>query len=333
MTRTLVVGLLFFVASTPVFASEPTVDGIDYASPQSYLEIAPSLGDPARIVELASQLKGRDDRATIRRVLEWMTANLKCEPDRAYKWRNFDDVVAEGCYGGCADEGIVCGVLLKAAGIPVVWVKTMDVEWIWDFKKKRPFEAWSGHVFLEVYLEDEWRLLDPGAKLLYSDYLPDTRILPGNRFAYHKGSDPRQMVMSLQWEDWKAQTSAYFEQLDERLLPLDAEGGVSVVPQVYIVGNDPYYKVLGEMARAKGWSVKGSFNTDYDNQLPKAKGHTLLIETHRGRPVVPLDVLERSFPESSKALATKTGVIEINGTTIMFVELARALDPLDELDQ
>ena len=85
--------------------------------------------------------------------------------------------------------------LLRSAGIPAVWVKTMDVEWIWDFKKKRPFGSWSGHVFLEIYLDGKWVLLDPGASRIYVDYSPHSRILPGNRFAYHKGSDPRQMVM------------------------------------------------------------------------------------------------------------------------------------------
>src|SRR6185312_7820816 len=98
------------------------------------------------------------------------------------------------------DQGIVCCALLRAAGIPTVWVKSMDVPWIWDFKKGRPFEVWSGHAFLEIYLDRKWVLLDPGAKLIYTEYSPNMRILPGNRFAYHKGSDPKQMVTSLQWE-------------------------------------------------------------------------------------------------------------------------------------
>ena len=130
------------------------------------------------------------------------------------KWRNYDDVVCESCYGGCADQAIVCGVLLKSAGIPAVWVKTMDLDWIWDFKKKRKFKSWSGHVFLEVYLDDQWVLLDPGAAKTYENYSPKSRILPGNRLAYHKGNDPQAMVMSLQWEQWKDQTASYFDGLD-----------------------------------------------------------------------------------------------------------------------
>lgn len=317
--------------SVGALGAEPRVDGIDYSTPQTFLEIPATLGDRQGIMEQGRALKGKSDRATIRNVLTWMDAHLKLEPDKAYTWRNFDDVVRDGCYGGCADQGIVCGVLLKAAGIPTLWVKTMDVSWIWDFKKGRPLTSWSGHVFLEVYLDGKWVLLDPGAKLIYADYSPKVRLLPGNRFAYHKGNDPKQMVMSLQWEEWKEQARSYFTQLDRSLLPVDTAGAVSVVPQVYIVGNAPYYTVLSEMARGKGWSVRKSFNAEYEVNLPLAKGHTLLIETHRGTPIIALDVLHKFFPEASEGLKSAKGIVEIDGTTIVFVDFAKVLD-VDESD-
>ena len=145
-------------------ASEPTVNSIDYSNPEAYTAISDTLGSAQAIAEQASALKGNDARATIRNVLEWMDANLSYDGTKAYEWRNYDTVVEQGCYGGCADQAIVCGVLLKAAGVPTVWVKTMDVPWIWDLKKGRSFKSWSGHVFLEVYLDDQWVLLDPGGK-------------------------------------------------------------------------------------------------------------------------------------------------------------------------
>ena len=126
--------------------------------------------------------------------------------------------------------------LMKAAGVPAVWVKTMDVPWIWDLKKERPFESWSGHVFLEVYLDEQWMLLDPGAKQIYQNCSTESRILPGNRFAYHKGNDPQQMIMSLQWEPWKEQTKSYFARLDGSLLPVDIKDVASVGVEAYIIG-------------------------------------------------------------------------------------------------
>jgi len=184
--------------ASAAIADEPTFDSIDYSNPSKYLAIPPSLGNQADSRRQATELKATEDRTTVLNILNWMDAHLKYNGELAYEWRNYDTVIQQGCYGGCADQSIVCGVLLKGAGIPAVWVKTMDVPWIWDLKKKRPFQSWSGHVFLEIHVDDKWVLLDPGAKTIYVDYSPQTRILPGNRFAYHKGDDPKQMIMSRQ---------------------------------------------------------------------------------------------------------------------------------------
>ncbi len=335
--RTLIVRLIsifsvVIAVGSFLSASEPTVDSINYSSPKSYVEIPSTLGNIEKILKQADQLKGHDGRATIRRVLEWMDGNLKCDPKKAYEWRNYDDVIGERCYASCADQAIFCGVLLKGAGIPTVWVKTMDTSWIWDFKQGREPETWSGHVFLEVYVDGNWALLDPGAKLIYENYFPKTRILPGNRFAYHKGVDPKEMVLSLQWEEWKSQTRSYFTKLDPSQLPIDTSSARSLVPQAYFVGNAPYYQALTAMAKSKGWIARLSFNTDYKTNLPKAKGHTLLIETHNGVPIVPLDILQDVFPNASKGLDDMNGVVIDGDTTIIFVDFSKLLKTVDDLD-
>jgi len=319
-----------FTVGTLLSASEPVFDSIDYSMPKSYLEIPTTLGDIRNIAKQADQLKGRNDRATVRKVLEWMEGNLRCDPNKAYEWRNYDDVIREGCYASCADQAIVCGVLLKGAGIPTVWVKTMDASWIWEFKKGREPDTWSGHVFLEVYVDGNWALLDPGAKLLYENYWPKNRILPGNRFAYHKGADPKEMILSLQWEEWKSQTRIYFAKLDPSELPIDLASARSLVPQAFFVGNAPYYQTLIQMAKSMGWVPRSSFNCDYETQLPKAKGHILLIETHNGVPIVPLDVLQKVFPNASRGLREADGVVVVDDTRIVFVDFSKLLKDVDD---
>lgn len=322
MWRSLILSVMLCSTS---FASEPTFDSIDYSSPAQYLAIPASLGNPTAIKTQALGLKANRDRKTILNILNWMEANLKYKADLAYQWRNYDTVVEEGCYGGCADQGIVCGVLLKSAGIPAVWVKTMDVPWIWDLKKGRRFQSWSGHVFLEIYIDQKWVLLDPGAKMIYVDYSPKTRILPGNRFAYHKGNDPKKMIMSLQWEAWKQQTETYFSKLDESLLPIDSATAVSLVPKCFIIGNSPYYQIMTTLAQKKKQTVAKSFNNDYDRYLPQAKGHIILIETHKGVPIIPIAKLETHFPKASQGL--KTGSIMIGDTKLVFVDFEKLLIP------
>lgn len=303
-----------------LFAEEPVFDSIDYASPTKYLVIADSLGDQDAIAKQANALKASDDRKTLANILRWMETHLAYDGDRAYDWRNYDTVVSQRCYGGCADQAIVCGVLLKSAGIPVVWVKTMDVNWIWDYKKKRPFDSWSGHVFLEIYIDGKWMLLDPGASRIYVDYSTQARILPGNRFAYHKGNDPKRMVMSLQWEEWKRQTASFFNDLDESLLPVDTNAVLDVRQRTFIIANSPYYQFFGELARQHGAALGPSFNTDYEKNLPMGRGNLILIETHDGKPIVDVALLQSFFPAVPDG--KQAGKVIDGETTIVFVDVA-----------
>lgn len=325
MGRGIIVGILLWNSSC--LAGTPVFDAIDYQSPQKYLGIPDSVGNSVQIAAQARKLKAKQDQQSVANVLDWMNENLKCQADLAYHWRNYDTVIRDGCYGSCADYAIVCGGLLRGAGIPAVWVKTMDVSWIQDFKKGRPFQSWSGHVFLEVYLDGKWVLLDPGARQLYLNYSTGARLLPGNRFAYHKGNDPQAMVMSLQWEDWKQQTRDYFTQLDESLLPVDVKSRVSLRSanskgkECYVIGNSPYYQQMTKMARKQGFHNIQSFNTGYDQYLPRARGHSLLIETHDGQPLVKQDVLEKYFPGAFSGV--EKGQIKVDGTSIVFVDFSK----------
>jgi hypothetical protein len=319
------VALCGFIPAS-VFADQPVFDSINYASPSQYLAVADSLGDGEAIAKLAKELKASASRKTLANVLGWIDSNLKYDDKLAYEWRNFDTIVSQRCYGGCADQAICCGALLQSAGIPTVWVKTMDVEWIWDFKKKRPFNAWAGHVFLEIFLDGKWVLLDPGASTIYTDYSPKSRILPGNRFAYHKGTDPKRMVMSLQWEDWKRQTALYFTELDESLLPVDAKSKENIRQRVFIIANSPYWQIFSECARKHGATLGNSFNAEYEKNLPRVCGNILLVETHDGVPIVDVAILQRYFPAVPNG--RQTGKLIDNGTTIVFVELAMIADQI-----
>lgn len=313
----------FGLICSAISADEPVFDTIDYASPKKYLVIAETLGNPDAIAKQAMALKGSNDRKTLANTLRWLNSHLKYDADLAYEWRNFDTVVSQQCYGGCADQAIACGVLLKSAGIPTVWVKTMDVTWIWDYKKKRPFSSWSGHVFLEIYLDGKWVLLDPGASLVYVDYSTHSRILPGNRFAYHKGNDPKRMVMSLQWEEWKHQTATFFDELDESLLPVDTNSILHIEKRAFVIANSPYYQQFSELVHQQGTVVASSFNAEYEKHLPTAQGNLILIETHDGVPIVGLTILKKYFPAVMDG--KQAGKVIDGETTIVFIDVAKTI--------
>jgi hypothetical protein len=96
---------------------------------------------------------------------------------------------------------------------------------------------------------------------------------------------------------------------------------------VYIIGNSPYYQAMTDMAKRAGLAVVLSFNTNYEENVPKAMGNILLVETHDGAAVAQ-DVLDAHFPEASWNLRDSDGVLEVGDTTIVFVDFSKQLRKL-----
>jgi hypothetical protein len=222
---------LVLVVSTTIQAHEPDVKSVDYAHPQKYLEILPSFGDRLAIKKNASKLKGLNDLETIGNVVDWMKKNLRYNDSKSTTRRNYDDDVREREWGSCADYSIVCGALLRGAGIPVIWVKTLDVSFIWAFlnNHSRAMRV-EGHVFLEVYVDVDkkcWALLDANAGKLYrKNYDPKMRILPGNRFAFDKGNDLYEMITSFTMDKYWQQIENFLPTIDKTLLPVDEKSNI-----------------------------------------------------------------------------------------------------------
>lgn len=198
---------------------EPRFDCIDYSKPRNYLRFPASIGNAKHIGTIAARLKTQTPENSFRAIHQWMSKNLRYDPNAAYHWRDFDRIIDEGTLGGCADHSIVFGALSRACGIPTVWVKTMDYDWIRNFKRHGPIGSWRGHVFLEVYIRDNWVLLDAQGMILYEDYDRSSHFFPGGRYAYDKGGDPHELILSVQWDVWKKQTADYFAKFDVSSLP------------------------------------------------------------------------------------------------------------------
>ncbi len=197
----------------PVIATPtPTFDAIDYAHPERYLTLHASLGDRAEIMHAAAEareLAADPARATI----AWFDAHIHNDTEHPYVWRPFEVVVHDGYWMSCADRAVAIGTMLRAMAVPTVWVKSMDVSWI---RKRDP--TYRGHVYLEVFMDGAWRLLDPVTERVFKDYDTHARILPGRRFAYDKGGDPFALILSMRQLEWRAQTDAYFAHFDVDLL-------------------------------------------------------------------------------------------------------------------
>jgi hypothetical protein len=312
----------------------PSVTRIDYSRPENYLVLHESMESEARIREVAAKIKAKTAEQTLLAINEWISRNLHYDDSAAYSWRSFDQVVDDHRYGGCADYALVFASLSRACGIPTVFVKTMDVSWIVNYRQSGIEDSWSGHVFLEVYIDGGWRLLDPEACVLYENYIPASRILPGLRYAYDKGSDPGALVLSTDWERWKKQTAAHFSQFDlselfnPATLPAVGAGRALTSPnEVYIAANSPIWEALTERCQTLGFRVRKSFNNDFDQFLPMAKGSRLIVACVGDKLVLPKERQSKMLPLASDELQKRvahgeSGVAErrlADGTTVILV--------------
>jgi hypothetical protein len=220
----------------------PSFDRIDYSKPQDYLFLNDHMGSRDRIMKVAAQIEGTTPEKKLVSIHNWIESHVAYKADYFSEWRTFDQMLDDKTQGGCAQYSVLFGSLARACGIPTVWVKTLDADWIRGFRTKATEGSWNGHVFLEIYIHDRWMLLDDTQLVLHKDYDTKTRILPGNRYAYDKGADPYELVLSARWELWKKQTRAYFSDFDLSKLPMG--NGRNLLPHKIPAGSGLKYTAV-----------------------------------------------------------------------------------------
>jgi hypothetical protein len=220
----------------------PSFDRIDYSDPQAYLFLNDKMGSRDRIMQAASEIEGKTPEEKLVSIHKWISSHVVYRADYFSEWRTFDQMCDDKTEGGCAQYSVLFGSLSRACGIPTVWVKTLDADWIRGFRTKGTEGSWNGHVFLEVFIHDRWMLLDDTQLILYKDYDTRTQILPGNRYAYDKGGDPYNLVLSARWDLWKKQVRAYFSDFDLSKLPMGK--GRNLLPNKIPAGSSLKYTAV-----------------------------------------------------------------------------------------
>lgn len=285
----------------------PSFERINYSSPENYLSLTPSLGDAEKIAEIAKGLKQANAEKTLLAINNWMSASFTTNTELAYSWRNFDTILESKTVSGCADYAIVFAALARCCGIPSVFVKTMDVEWIHAFRQSGKCEEWKGHVFLEVHWKRKWRLIDPEALKIYEDYDPAMRILPGLRYAYDKGADPQDLILSLDFERWKKQTSDYFRHFELSKLPVGA-GRDLRFECAYIAASSPIHQAIENKCKAMDLPVRATFNWKFEKYLNEARGQYLFIVCVGDQLVLDPEYYETHLPISYDRLMSNLSV-------------------------
>lgn len=131
---------------------------------------------------------------------------------KIYDWKNsfFQNVNAGGKYvgkntindllqnkelTGCHDHGLVLVSLLRKFKMPAIMVDATGIGWALLYPDQVSY--FSGHVLIEIYLDNKWMLFDSVNGIYISDYNPRNPIIPittSNEdigyYAMFKGLDP-----------------------------------------------------------------------------------------------------------------------------------------------
>jgi transglutaminase-like putative cysteine protease len=136
---------------------------IDYSSPDSFLlPGAQSTLDSASIIQIQNIFSPySSDLLLIRTLCQWVNQN--------YTWENaggsmVGKVTAQELYTerklyGCHSAALLISSMLRYLGFPVVMVETASVDWAYDYKQGKT-QNFIGHVMNEVYVDEQWILLD-----------------------------------------------------------------------------------------------------------------------------------------------------------------------------
>lgn len=71
-----------------------------------------------------------------------------------------DQLLVERRLGGCHDHGLVYAAAARELGYPALMARTNSIAWVERFQAGGEQESYVGHVFVEVYLNGRWLLVD-----------------------------------------------------------------------------------------------------------------------------------------------------------------------------
>lgn len=172
---------------------------IDYSHPEKYLaagtQTALTSHDWATI-EPELQL-APVDLASLKQLFLWKSKWFKSVNGggRFVGRHNMQDLLRDRRLTGCHDHGLVVVSVLRHCGVPSVFVDATGIEWALDYPEKT--KSFRGHVFVEIYLNKAWMLLDSVSGEYISNYSPLNPLIPLKKrddlkgfYVMFKGLDP-----------------------------------------------------------------------------------------------------------------------------------------------
>jgi hypothetical protein len=129
----------------------------------------------------------------LRRIHRWIKANTRKHTGskaRVLVRRTASELLKARTLSGCNDWGILFTTLARACGLPAIYVKAIKKSWARRWMEGDESGKHLGHVFIEVYVNKKWILVDSTTGFYYTKYKPSEPNLPRGHYAYSKSKDP-----------------------------------------------------------------------------------------------------------------------------------------------
>ena len=188
------------IASRECDFIDAAANQLEYRDPSQFLNAGPqSHLSRSNADSIASRIDGSSDSLdSITAIFKWKHSHFDTDnAGGAYVGTlTVNDIMERGSLSGCHDHGIVLASVLRLFDIPTVMVDAAGIQWASDYSAGRT-ERFVGHVFLEVWTETGWILLDSTSGEYLVDYDPCEPVIPLTRsieslgyYALLKGLDP-----------------------------------------------------------------------------------------------------------------------------------------------
>lgn len=142
------------------------------------------------IADAANRIAGHNRRERLYQAVDYVWSHFHYERglNSAMLSRTAEELFKEKTLGGCADYALAQVALFRAVGIPAQVVLTANAAWMQSYKQN-DLVITAGHVFIEVYLENRWHLVDPTYRFLYPHYDRTSNNYPRGEYFVMHGKD------------------------------------------------------------------------------------------------------------------------------------------------
>ncbi len=155
-----------------------------------WLKEGPQSKITPKIWQASSKINGKNRRELLYDAVDYIQYHFQYDNwylDKAFT-RTADDIFNAGVMGGCSDYALAHLALFRALKIPSRLILTVNMDWISAYKNNDLVIPY-GHVFMEVYLEKDWYLIDPTYRLIYHGYDPESKSFPRKEYFVIRARD------------------------------------------------------------------------------------------------------------------------------------------------